>query len=253
MIASLILKVKKSFTTRSVVVDKQTYAFTPYQAIALVILYFVGVPLVGPIGQYLTHILYGSTSGIHQHVALGLYVCLFLIFFGLVYTPMIASFKFFKKNLKHNLIEVLKTWGLMLIATILVGIVFNFILPKNSQSGNQAVVESAFWNAPLFMTFNIILYAPIVEEIVFRGVFYQTFRSRFVFWPAVLISTLVFGGLHVIQPIMQGGSWTEIIYLFQYAFMAFFMINAYEKTGSIWGAIMIHFLNNFLSLLQFTL
>jgi uncharacterized protein len=52
-----------------------------------------------------------------------------------------------------------------------------------------------------------ILMAPLVEEVVFRGVLYQGLKRRMGLWPAALVSALLFAVVHVEvqQPIYSSG------------------------------------------------
>lgn len=247
---SLISMVKKFFTTRSEVVSNKEFAFSPLQCVGLLLMYLVGMSLLEILGYAITEQYLGLQGGIHPNVALAMYVLGFLIMVAIVRKPLYKSWLYFTSNMRENLATVFKTWGLMLLGTILIGIIFSWLMPEGSQAGNQTAIESNFWKAPYFMGFNIVVFAPVIEEIIFRGILYQPFRSTKRFWPAVIISCFIFAGLHVITPLLETGDLKELLFLLQYAFLAFFMIVAYEKTGSIWGAIMIHFLNNALSMLQ---
>lgn len=82
-----------------------------------------------------------------------------------------------------------------------------------------------------FFMVNTILPA-FFEETLFRGYFYRILRNSYdIFW-GVVISTLLFVVAHGFQvPIIFQG--------FLYAYV-------YEKTGSIWGSTLTHFINNFI-------
>ena len=43
------------------------------------------------------------------------------------------------------------------------------------------------------------LAAPVIEELVFRGLLLRTFMRRLSFWPAAVLSTLIFAGLHTYE------------------------------------------------------
>jgi hypothetical protein len=45
----------------------------------------------------------------------------------------------------------------------------------------------------------VVLAAPFVEEIVFRGLLLRTFMRRMTFWPAALLSTAIFGLGHTYE------------------------------------------------------
>lgn len=239
--------------TRSETVSNQTFAFKPLQSILLLFIYFIGMPQLASLGQWLTKTYLGFEGGIHPNIALGLYCVALIVIMLIVWKPLFGSLKYFVSDLGNNLINVFKVWGLMMLGTLVIATLFSIIMPQGSQAGNQTVIESTFWNAPYFMTFNIVIFAPIVEEIIFRGVLYQSFRTKNTYWIAVIISCAIFALLHVIQPLLSTGDLKELLFFLQYAFMSYFMIIAYEKTGSIWGAILIHLLNNSLSLIQFFL
>jgi uncharacterized protein len=44
-----------------------------------------------------------------------------------------------------------------------------------------------------------VVLAPIAEELMFRGLLLRTFMHRMSFWPAALLSTLLFGGFHMYE------------------------------------------------------
>ena len=41
--------------------------------------------------------------------------------------------------------------------------------------------------------------APFIEELVFRGLLLRTFMRRMPFWPAAVLSTLIFAALHTYE------------------------------------------------------
>ena len=41
--------------------------------------------------------------------------------------------------------------------------------------------------------------APVIEELMFRGLFLRTFMRRWSFWPSAALSTLIFAGLHTYE------------------------------------------------------
>jgi membrane protease YdiL (CAAX protease family) len=44
-----------------------------------------------------------------------------------------------------------------------------------------------------------VVLAPVAEELMFRGLILRTFMHRFRFWPAAVLSSLLFGGFHVYE------------------------------------------------------
>ncbi len=43
---------------------------------------------------------------------------------------------------------------------------------------------------------NLVIFAPIAEELLFRGWLYTALRRRFTFWPSFLATLVVFAGIH---------------------------------------------------------
>ena len=82
----------------------------------------------------------------------------------------------------------------------------------------------------------IVVFAPVFEELTFRGLFYATLRRRFSFLPAACISAGIFGLAHgygligFISVLWSGFLWAWI----------------YEKTGSLIPGMIAHALNNLL-------
>jgi membrane protease YdiL (CAAX protease family) len=119
-------------------------------------------------------------------------------------------------------------WSLLPLMIFIYQIVSqNFKTPSNITLFHQF---NYFEKVVFFMT-NTILPA-FFEETLFRGYFYRILRNRYdIFW-GVLISTLLFAAAHGFQ--------TPII------FQSLLYAYVYEKTGSIWGSTLTHFMNNFI-------
>lgn len=79
---------------------------------------------------------------------------------------------------------------------------------------------------------------PIAEEIFFRGILYSWLRQTLRIWPAILISSALFGMLH-----------GEISIAGATFLMGIILAWIYEKSTSLWPAISIHIINNSIKLL----
>ncbi|MEJ0011405.1 MAG: CPBP family intramembrane glutamic endopeptidase [Bauldia sp.] len=85
----------------------------------------------------------------------------------------------------------------------------------------------------------------ISEELACRGILYQGLRSRFSVWPAILVSTLLFGAVHILNGISTGDFLASSIQAVT-AFMtgiAFMAIRI--RTRSIYPGIILHGLWDF--------
>lgn len=83
------------------------------------------------------------------------------------------------------------------------------------------------------MAFAAVIAAPICEEIVFRGYLYAAGKKFAGPWVAGLCSALVFAAAH--------GSMAALLPLFVFGCVLAFL---YEKTGSLWAPVAVHFCFN---------
>ena len=73
------------------------------------------------------------------------------------------------------------------------------------------------------MILAVCIVGPIAEELVFRGMIFGKLRRAFSFWPAAIISGIMFGVFHM--NIMQGVYASVLGVLLAYV---------YEKTDYLW-------------------
>jgi membrane protease YdiL (CAAX protease family) len=74
---------------------------------------------------------------------------------------------------------------------------------------------------------------PFVEELLFRGLFYRWLRERWGVAAAVAVSALSFSALHGIPQLIPA-----------LALFGAVLALVYEKSGSLWPAIVVHALFN---------
>ena len=102
-----------------------------------------------------------------------------------------------------------------------------------SNSTNQEAIENAHMNPFLLITFTVIM-APIVEELVFRGLLMgRVFNPDSIV--GLIVSGLLFGLVHTPNSI---GVWIV------YAGMGFVLGIAYRKFQKLEYCIMAHIINN---------
>lgn len=131
------------------------------------------------------------------------------------------------------MMTIQQIWGLLINAHVLSS-------PANQTTVDQQVMQLPFWNLAYSIGF-----APVIEELIFRGIFLNYFfraDSRLMNFCGVLLSGLIFGYLHV-----GALSWT----LFMYAALGWVLGLAYLHFRDIRYDITLHFLNNAMSLLAY--
>lgn len=86
---------------------------------------------------------------------------------------------------------------------------------------------------PVLMVFSVVVFGPLVEEILFRGMIFGKLRRAFSFWPSAVISAVLFGVFHLnlVQGIYAGVFGLALAYIF-------------EKTETLWGCYLLHALFN---------
>jgi uncharacterized protein len=85
----------------------------------------------------------------------------------------------------------------------------------------------------------VILVAPFVEELFFRGFFYRALRTRYPLLVAALIDGLVFGVIH-----FNGDGGDGLLLLPPLALLGVIFCLVYERTGTLWSVVGMHALNN---------
>ncbi len=89
------------------------------------------------------------------------------------------------------------------------------------------------WPNFLLMLLLVGVIAPIVEEVLFRGVLYGWLRARLPLFAAVVISAAIFAAAHVIPVLLPALLVVGLI-----------LALAYELSGSLWTSILLHSLQN---------
>ncbi|MEA2148321.1 MAG: protease family protein, partial [Solirubrobacteraceae bacterium] len=86
----------------------------------------------------------------------------------------------------------------------------------------------------------ITVFAPLGEEMLFRGLVFGSLRNWRGVWPAAIITGILFGGIHA-------GS-APVGFLVPLGFLGFGLCLLYHFTGSLYPGIALHALNNSIAL-----
>jgi membrane protease YdiL (CAAX protease family) len=87
----------------------------------------------------------------------------------------------------------------------------------------------------------LVIIAPIAEEAIFRGFLYGKLRKVAPLWVAVLVTSLLFGLLHMKW---DGGLIAGINVGIDVFILSIVMCSLREVTGSIWAGILLHMMKN---------
>ena len=162
---------------------------------------------------------------------------LFCIFLFFAYKKEIKEdFDNYKKNYKEYLS---KYFIYYIIGVLLMGI-SNIIIQKTTNieiSGNEDLIRKYIKIAPSYMLFSSIIYAPFVEEIIFRKSIRNIMDKKWIF---IILSGVIFGVLHI----SDYTNINEIIMGIPYIIMGIDFAYIYYKTNNIFTTMTFHLCHN---------
>lgn len=135
----------------------------------------------------------------------------------------------------------LKDIFLIIVVAVCLNIAFNNIIsltPLKDWSASYSDVETSIYSAALlWQVISAGIIAPILEEIVFRGILFRNYRASLGAWPAIILSAVIFGLMHY--------NLVQFVYAF---LLGIFFAYLVEKTGELWTCILAHITANMFSL-----
>ncbi len=198
-------------------------------AIALIVYYFLG--------SFLVDFVPGKVLAIFVVI---LFYCSLIAFSILIFKDKFMNdAKLFVKNFGTYVGYIVPKYVIFFIIYAVIS--FICIMITKSRAANQELIEQI----PMFISFPLaVIYAPIVEETLFRGCLRRLIANEKVF---IVISALAFGLLHTFS------SETEILNLFvtaiPYACLGGFFAYLYTKTNNLLTCVSCHFVNNLFAMI----
>lgn len=205
-----------------------------YEAIILIIINALGIDI-------------SKLNFIQKNIYLFVVDIIYLISLVFIYRKELKEdFKDFKENGSGY---IFKYAPLYLLGVILMGIT-NALLVKVTgmeMSTNEQNVRTLIKYYPIYMSFSSVIYAPIVEELIFRKSIKNLFNDNVLF---VLMSGLIFGLIHVVGTGNEGIN--EILMGIPYIIMGLDFAYIYAKTKNIFTTMTLHSIHNLtLLIIQF--
>ena len=175
---------------------------------------------------------------------------LFMLFVYLLYRKTInKNFKDFFSNFKDNIETSLKYYfiglAIMVISNLIITIFFS-----GASANNEEAVRTLIGKYPLYMVFSVSIYAPFIEEIIFRKSIKDMITSyksnSLTKYLYILTSGLIFASLHVVG---MADKAIDYIYIIPYLSLGITFAALYHKTDNIFSTICIHSLHNTVAVL----
>lgn len=171
-----------------------------------------------------------------KYIALIIIDLSFMFILYLIYRKELNNeFSKYIKNFGKSFSFGLKLWLLGLILMIGSNIIIQLIYP--SVATNEEAVQESLKMFPIYTAFASCIFAPFVEEIIFRKCLAKVFKNSFLF---IVISGLLFGLAHTITEIGT----SQMLYIIPYGLFGSIFAYMYSKTKNIFVSMTFHFIHN---------
>lgn len=148
----------------------------------------------------------------------------------------------FFKYIRHffkNFFFGFKLWILGLILMVGTNVIINLIYP--SIAINEEAVQNSLKMAPLYTAFASCIFAPFVEELIFRKSLKKVFSNNTLF---IIISGFLFGLAHNLSTLLTGTNANQLLYIIPYGLFGCIFAYMYVKKKNIFIPITFHMIHN---------
>lgn len=127
----------------------------------------------------------------------------------------------------------------LLIACYLVILIHNSILLLFGIDTQGKAILELFKNldSPIWFFLVGAIFAPLVEELFFRGFLFQGFRQKYGWVRGILLSSIIFGAAHL-----------DPVAFLPTAILGALLAYMYHRTNSVWPGVILHMLVNAMGL-----
>ncbi len=177
-----------------------------------------------------------------------------VIYYGVGFIILVAVlFRFLKEsfydlcdNIPNSVGAIIIGYALNLALSYAVMAVLLLVTDNLINPNEEVIMSEAKLNPNTIMAISVFL-APVVEEILFRGVIFGSLRKKSRIW-AYVISVLLFAVYHLMDYFLTSYDWTVFIYILQYIPGGIALAYCYERSRNIWASIFLHSLINLISI-----
>ena len=142
-----------------------------------------------------------------------------------------------RKTLSQNLLWLIVILAAFLYAESILSYFIGDLL--NAEGAIQQQSAVVIGGNALLSILSLVILTPFAEEFVCRGAVYGGLRRKLGVVPSVIIGGIIFGLIHF-------NGWISLVMMF----MGMIMCTVYEKTGSLVYPIILHMINNAMSMVS---
>jgi uncharacterized protein len=197
----------------------------------------------------------GEKAYIHVLSAANFYAYLALM---IVFIPLL--WRYYQREIQHLKRDYVKIisygaifWFVGLAALMIASMILTMLGITNETSENQQFIETTFTFYPLYIVPMTVIFAPIIEETIFRGIIFQYFENlrlpaKLNTVLAFLFGSFTFGLIHVTDELFSDPLRGLLLGL-PYIALGLVLSLVYYLTKSIIAAIITHFMQNSFSVI----
>ena len=142
--------------------------------------------------------------------------------------------KYFKENIKYWFFAL----AIMYASNLGIALLKYIVTGNPGIAGNEEAIRETLTKAPVYTYIIAAFFAPIMEELTFRKSLRKIFNNKIIF---IVISSLIFGGLHVFT---EGMTTIDILYLIPYCAPGVAFAYILVKTDNIFNTMSLHLIHN---------
>lgn len=211
---------------------------TPFYILLIyIVMQLSGIVFLRPLYQYFKQMHPQFSEHQLQLYTQGWYMFISMLIAFVLSFVLIARDKAFFSNYKDKMpLSQTILWGalgfVLVLAGQMIGSMIENMLGIQSESENTSSLLDTVAVAPIAIV-AIVVFGPMLEELVFRRVIFGSLKQVTSFWLSALVSAMFFALLH-----------NDIQHILLYAITGFILAFIYNKTGRIIAPMISHMLLN---------
>ena len=177
---------------------------------------------------------------------------------------IIIVFMIYKDDYIKNIKDYFKSFGdhfeeafkyyiiglvIMLVSNLIIGFCF-----KGANANNEEAVRNLINLYPLYMLFSVAIYAPFIEETIFRksikNIILSFGDNKITKYTYIIISGFIFAIMHIVG---MATSLLDYLYIVPYMALGSVFAALYYKTDNIFSSISMHALHNTVAVILYIL